>query len=200
MQEKKKEMAKIIEATNKAYEQREKWRSEMHALKASADAEQAQFEGDWKKLGAVIDQDKRNRELLRQRDMEERNRKTQEVPPPPSSCGTDLARSEAVRAHCKLTVVREFAAAEEPGGCSGGAHGEGKEWQAQQVQDGRSGDHGQGAAAWTGLPEDPDRHWHPGAPSPATSHDTDWRSRGNCAVLGQACSHDHKQVTLVAGD
>ena len=83
MQEKKKEMAKIIEATNKAYEQREKWRSEMHALKASADAEQAQFEGDWKKLGAVIDQDKRNRELLRQRDMEERNRKTQEVPPPP---------------------------------------------------------------------------------------------------------------------
>lgn len=44
-----------------------------------ADKEQAAFEGEWKKLGALIDQDKRNRELLRQRAMEERNRKTQEV-------------------------------------------------------------------------------------------------------------------------
>ena len=48
---------------------------------AQADKEQGAFEGEWKKLGAIIDQDKRNRELLRQRAMEERNRKTQEVRP-----------------------------------------------------------------------------------------------------------------------
>jgi hypothetical protein len=79
VQEKKKEMGKIIEVTNKAFEQREKCLSEMSVIKTQADKEQAQFEGEWKKLGATIDQDKRNRELLRQRDMEERNRKTQEV-------------------------------------------------------------------------------------------------------------------------
>ena len=46
-----------------------------------ADKEQAQFEAEWRKLGSIIDQDKRNRELVRQREMEERDRKTQEVCP-----------------------------------------------------------------------------------------------------------------------
>jgi hypothetical protein len=72
-------MAKIIEATHRAAEQRERCLAEMAALKAHADREQSQFESEWQKLGATIDQDKRHRELLRQRDMEERNRKTQEV-------------------------------------------------------------------------------------------------------------------------
>ena len=38
-----------------------------------------QAEAEWRQLGAIIDQDKRQRELLRQRAMEERTRKTQEV-------------------------------------------------------------------------------------------------------------------------
>jgi hypothetical protein len=79
MQDRKREMAKIIECTHRAAEQRERCLGEMAALKAQADREQSQFEGEWQRLGAVIDQDKRHRELLRQRDMEERNRKTQEV-------------------------------------------------------------------------------------------------------------------------
>lgn len=47
-----------------------------------ADKEQAQFEAEWRKLGSIIDQDKRNRELVRQREMEERDRKTQEARAP----------------------------------------------------------------------------------------------------------------------
>jgi hypothetical protein len=72
-------MAKMIDTTNKTFERREKCISEMATLKAQADKEQAQFESEWRKLGSIIDQDKRNRELIRQREMEERDRKTQEV-------------------------------------------------------------------------------------------------------------------------
>lgn len=46
-----------------------------------ADKEQSQFEAEWRKLGSIIDQDKRNRELIRQREMEERDRRTQEACP-----------------------------------------------------------------------------------------------------------------------
>lgn len=79
VQDKKKGMAKMIEVTNKTYERREKCLAEVAALKAQADKEQAQFEAEWRKLGSLIDQDKRNRELVRQREMEERDRRTQEV-------------------------------------------------------------------------------------------------------------------------
>jgi coiled-coil domain-containing protein 63/114 len=79
VQETKKEMAKIISVIAKAAEAREAALTEMAALKARADKEQAAFEAEWKKLGSIIDQDKRSRDLLRQREMEERNRKTQEV-------------------------------------------------------------------------------------------------------------------------
>ena len=78
-QEKKKGMAKMIDVTNKTYERREKCLAEVAALKSQADKEQAQFEAEWRKLGSLIDQDKRNRELVRQREMEERDRRTQEV-------------------------------------------------------------------------------------------------------------------------
>lgn len=74
-------MAKMIDVTNKTYERREKCLAEVAALKAQADKEQAQFEAEWRKLGSLIDQDKRNRELVRQREMEERDRRTQEVGP-----------------------------------------------------------------------------------------------------------------------
>lgn len=49
----------------------------MAALKAVADKEQSAFEEEWKKLGAMIDDDRRMRELQRQREMDERDRKTQ---------------------------------------------------------------------------------------------------------------------------
>ena len=51
----------------------------MAALKAVADKEQSAFEEEWKKLGAMIDDDRRMRELQRQREMDERDRKTQQV-------------------------------------------------------------------------------------------------------------------------
>jgi hypothetical protein len=79
LQDRKKEMAKVIQAAAKVHEAREACHREAGALKAAAAREHAQLEGEWKRLGAVIDADKRNRELLRQREMDERNRKTQEV-------------------------------------------------------------------------------------------------------------------------
>lgn len=79
MQEKKKDMAKIIGCTNAAFESREKCINEMAALKAQADKEQGHFEEEWKELGCLIDEDRRMRELQRQREMDERDRKTQEV-------------------------------------------------------------------------------------------------------------------------
>jgi len=79
LQDKKKEMARIIGATNAAFETRERCIADMAALKAQADKEQAAFEEEWKRLGALIDDDRRMRELQRQREMDERDRKTQEV-------------------------------------------------------------------------------------------------------------------------
>merc|ERR1719460_2214482 len=63
--EKKKEMARIIEISNKAYEARDAAQSEMSALKAQADKEQEDFEQEWKELGKMIEQDRKMKDFMK---------------------------------------------------------------------------------------------------------------------------------------
>merc|ERR1711990_99021 len=63
--EKKKEMARIIEVSNKAYEARDAAQSEMAALKAQADKEQQEFEAEWKELGKMIEQDRKMKDFMK---------------------------------------------------------------------------------------------------------------------------------------
>jgi chromosome segregation ATPase len=63
--EKKKEMARIIEISNKAYEARDAAQSEMQALKAQADKEQSDFEAEWKELGKMIEQDRKMKDFMK---------------------------------------------------------------------------------------------------------------------------------------
>ena len=63
--EKKKEMARIIEISNKAYEARDAAQSEMSALKSQADKEQEDFEREWKELGKMIEQDRKMKEFMK---------------------------------------------------------------------------------------------------------------------------------------
>lgn len=63
--EKKKEMARIIEISNKAYEARDAAQSEMSALKSQADKEQNEFEAEWKELGKMIEQDRKMKDFMK---------------------------------------------------------------------------------------------------------------------------------------
>jgi len=63
--EKKKEMARIIEISNKAYEARDAAQSEMSALKLQADKEQEDFEREWKELGKMIEQDRKMKDFMK---------------------------------------------------------------------------------------------------------------------------------------
>jgi septal ring factor EnvC (AmiA/AmiB activator) len=63
--EKKKEMARIIEISNKAYEARDAAQQEMAALKHQADKEQAEFEKEWKELGKMIEQDRKMKDFMK---------------------------------------------------------------------------------------------------------------------------------------
>jgi len=73
--EKKKEMARIIEISNKAYEARDAAQSEMSALKAQADKEQEDFEREWKELGKMIEQDRKMKDFMKK----EREKLSQQV-------------------------------------------------------------------------------------------------------------------------
>jgi chromosome segregation ATPase len=63
--EKKKEMARIIEISNKAYEARDAAQGEMAALKSQADKEQDDFEREWKELGKMIEQDRKMKDFMK---------------------------------------------------------------------------------------------------------------------------------------
>ncbi|KAK3256578.1 hypothetical protein CYMTET_34289, partial [Cymbomonas tetramitiformis] len=71
--EKKKEMAHIIEVSNKAYEARDAAVNEMSRLKQQADKEQAAFEAEWRELGRLIETDRKARDFMkhRQKDKQE---------------------------------------------------------------------------------------------------------------------------------
>jgi len=66
--EKKKEMQRIIDLSNAAYEVRDKAQQEMAMLKMQADREQKSFEHEWKDLGKMIESDRKMKELMRQRE------------------------------------------------------------------------------------------------------------------------------------
>jgi uncharacterized coiled-coil DUF342 family protein len=67
LQEKKKEMGKIIEISNKAYEARDRAVNEMAKLKAQADKEQQAFEAEWRELGKLIEHDRKMKEFMKNR-------------------------------------------------------------------------------------------------------------------------------------
>merc|ERR1712178_176903 len=82
LQQKKKEMANIIEQANAAYEARDSAQAQMAALKQQADKEHVEFEKEWKELGRLIENDKKMKEFMRQRhrqqDAEQRGDLSQE--------------------------------------------------------------------------------------------------------------------------
>merc|ERR1712164_39053 len=65
LQQKKKEMANIIEQANAAYEARDSAQAQMAALKQQADKEHQEFEKEWKELGKLIENDKKMKEFMR---------------------------------------------------------------------------------------------------------------------------------------
>ncbi|DBA80395.1 TPA: Outer dynein arm protein 1 [Trebouxia sp. C0005] len=72
---KKKEMAGVIAHTNHILESRDKAIAEMGMIKAQGDREQAMSEAEWKQLSNLIENDRREREAAREREIEERERK-----------------------------------------------------------------------------------------------------------------------------
>ena len=66
--EKKAEMQRIIDISNVAFEARDKAQQEMAVLKTQADKEQAEFEAQWKELGKLIENDRKMKELMRQKE------------------------------------------------------------------------------------------------------------------------------------
>jgi chromosome segregation ATPase len=65
LQQKKREMANIIEQANAAYEARDSAQAQMASLKQQADKEHFEFEKEWKELGRLIENDKRMKEFMR---------------------------------------------------------------------------------------------------------------------------------------
>merc|ERR1712070_377719 len=61
LDQKKREMANIIEISNSAYESRDQAQQEMQALKKQLEEEQAAFEEEWKDLGRIIEADRQRK-------------------------------------------------------------------------------------------------------------------------------------------
>ena len=61
-------MANIIEQANAAYEARDAAQAQMASLKQQADKEHAEFEKEWKELGRLIENDKKMKEFMRQKE------------------------------------------------------------------------------------------------------------------------------------
>lgn len=68
LRQKKQEMANIIEQANAAYEARDQAQAQMGALKAQADKEHREFEHEWKELGRLIENDKKMKEFMKQKE------------------------------------------------------------------------------------------------------------------------------------
>ncbi|QDZ25392.1 outer dynein arm protein 1 [Chloropicon primus] len=65
LEEKKREMANIIEVSNSAYEARDAALQELTILQNQADKEQAAFESEWRELGKMIDEDKKMKDIMK---------------------------------------------------------------------------------------------------------------------------------------
>merc|ERR1719460_2632303 len=89
------EMASIIEQANAAYEARDSAQQQMAALKQQADKEHSEFEKEWKELGRLIENDKKMKEFMRQK---ERSRNDEE-----SAVKGDLSVDEEQKLKKKVT-------------------------------------------------------------------------------------------------
>jgi len=67
LDEKKAEMAQIVEVSNAAYDARAKAKEQMEALKVQAEQEQMSFEEEWGELGKLIEHDSKMKEYVKQR-------------------------------------------------------------------------------------------------------------------------------------
>jgi ferredoxin-NADP reductase len=56
------------QVSNMAYEARDRAQQEMALLKTQADKEQLAFEQEWRELGKLIEQDKKMKEMLKQKE------------------------------------------------------------------------------------------------------------------------------------
>jgi hypothetical protein len=79
LQKLKKDMAETIQLANQAFEAKEKALAEMNVLKNQADKDQLNNEEEWKQLTAIIEEDKRERERVRAKELAMRERETQEL-------------------------------------------------------------------------------------------------------------------------
>mmetsp|Transcript_3847 Transcript_3847/g.7513 ORF Transcript_3847/g.7513 Transcript_3847/m.7513 type:complete len:567 (+) Transcript_3847:485-2185(+) len=73
--EKKKEMAQVIEVSNKAYEARDAAVSEMARLKLQSEREQVAFQSEWRELGRLIDHDRKVRDFNKNRKADKQSTK-----------------------------------------------------------------------------------------------------------------------------
>jgi len=65
LQQKKKEMATVIEQANAAFEARDQAQAQMAALKQQADREHVEFEREWKDLGKLIQNDNKMKDFIK---------------------------------------------------------------------------------------------------------------------------------------
>ena len=79
LQKLKKDMAETIQLANQAFEAKEKALAEMNVLKNQADKDQLNNEEEWKNLTAIIEEDKRERERVRAKELAVRERETAEL-------------------------------------------------------------------------------------------------------------------------
>ena len=70
LQDKRKEMANIIEEANRAYEDRDRAQDQLSSLKQTAEKEQVDFEKEWKELNTLIEKDKKMKDFLKLRQNE----------------------------------------------------------------------------------------------------------------------------------
>lgn len=65
LQQKKADMATVIEQANQAYQARDYAQEQIIALKQQADKEHAEWEKEWRELGKLLDSDKRMKDTMR---------------------------------------------------------------------------------------------------------------------------------------
>jgi len=89
LQGKKKEMANIIEQANAAYEARDQAQAQMATLKQQADKEHKEFENEWRELGRLIENDKKMKEFMRQKEQSKliEDQKAQDADPSKKKMG-----------------------------------------------------------------------------------------------------------------
>eukprot|EP00879_Flechtneria_rotunda_P012214 GHRR01012756.1.p1 GENE.GHRR01012756.1~~GHRR01012756.1.p1 ORF type:complete len:569 (+),score=227.55 GHRR01012756.1:229-1935(+) len=103
----KRNIADTITSVNDAHIAKEKALSEVNALKLAAEKEHAAFEEEWRQLTHIIDDDRRAREVARQNEMAERERRTQELL---KSCEASAAnKKKAVRSSWAIGVNKVMA-------------------------------------------------------------------------------------------